>query len=30
MVIAIAIGDTVSVGWRPKAALVLNGTAPQS
>jgi len=24
-----AIGDTVSVGWRPKAALVLTGTAPQ-
>ena len=24
------IGDTVSVGWRPKAALVLRGTAPRS
>ena len=25
-----ATGDTVSVGWRPKAALVLKGTAAQS
>jgi spermidine/putrescine transport system ATP-binding protein len=24
-----ATGDTVSVGWRPKAALVLKGTAAQ-